>query len=259
MYALGTDCRPEDAGRKLGLMKRVRQRLHPLLNVATLQRVAAAGVVSQIVVLVVVVVVPLAVAFRRKLSSSLSHNALHANPPKERERERRRRSWTRDVGSLTPHLQVTFGPPCPTHTLLLRACLEAYRTICNIYDNNSNDCTQSLTRSRSLIPVSFLISLCCTLTRTLFQQQRDATCLVYVYLDMSDKSWIRFGIFQLFLCVGKYIFLTPTSLFDYRISSTHCMCIYFISSLFVMRFHLKFLTRQHLIITKHFHVIDVEG
>lgn len=31
------------------------------------------------------------------------------------------------------------------------------------------------------------------------------------------------------------------------------------SSLFVMRFHYKFLTRQHLIITKHFHVIDSAG
>lgn len=63
---------------------------------STFNVASSAGVVSQFVVSVVVVVVPnvivvavvpFAVAFCRKFSSSLSHNALHANPEREREKE----------------------------------------------------------------------------------------------------------------------------------------------------------------------------
>lgn len=69
---------------------------------STFNVASSAGVVSQFVVSVVVVVVPdvifvivqsvaavvpFAVAFRRKLSSSLSHNALHANPERKRGRK----------------------------------------------------------------------------------------------------------------------------------------------------------------------------
>lgn len=75
---------------------------------STFNVASSAGVVSQFVVSVVVVVVPvvvvvlvvsvvvvvpLAVAFRRKLSSSLSHNALHAKPEREKGRECRQRAW----------------------------------------------------------------------------------------------------------------------------------------------------------------------
>lgn len=63
---------------------------------------SSAGVVSQFLISVVVVpnvvvvvvvhsvvaVVPFAVAFRRKFSSSLSHNALHANPVRQRKEGR---------------------------------------------------------------------------------------------------------------------------------------------------------------------------
>lgn len=47
--------------------------------------VVVVPVVVAVLVLSVVAVVPLAVAFRRKLSSSLSHNALHAKPEREGE------------------------------------------------------------------------------------------------------------------------------------------------------------------------------
>lgn len=75
---------------------------------------SSAGVVSQFLISVVVVpnvvvvvvvhsvvaVVPFAVAFRRKFSSSLSHNALHANPERKRGRASKGRG-TAAAGHVT--------------------------------------------------------------------------------------------------------------------------------------------------------------